>query len=220
MMKNFNDIVEQIKDVVSADYPGKKIFDKDIAGLLGISQMNFATMKKRDKIPYEELLEFCARRSIAINWLLFGQSPESLIESTNKFYMVRYFSDVSASAGGGGDGDIEDSIELMLEGKFVASLGGERELRNIEALSVSGDSMEPTFSYGDMIFINRNKVDIGRGGIFTINTEGGLFIKRLQKRIDGKIDVISDNKIYDKQTLNAHELTVVGRVVGRFGAVD
>jgi len=220
MMKNFNDIVEQIKDVVSEDFPGKKIFDKDIAGLLGISQMNFATMKKRDKIPYEELLEFCARRSIAINWLLFGQSPESLIESTNKFYMVRYFSDVSASAGGGGVGDIEDSVELMLEGNFVSSLGGERELKNIEALNVSGDSMEPTFSYGDMIFINRSKIDIGRGGIFTINTEAGLFIKRLQKRIDGKIDVISDNKEYAKQTLMPNELNVIGRVVGRFGAVD
>lgn len=220
MMKNFNDIVEQIKDVVSEDFPGKKIFDKDIAGLLGISQMNFATMKKRDKIPYEELLEFCARRSIAINWLLFGQSPESLIESTNKFYMVRYFSDVSASAGGGGVGDVEDSVELMLEGNFVSSLGGEKELKNIEALNVSGDSMEPTFSYGDMIFINRNKIDIGRGGVFTINTEAGLFIKRLQKRIDGKIDVISDNKEYAKQTLMPNELNVIGRVVGRFGAVD
>lgn len=220
MMKNFNDIVEQIKDVVSEDFPGKKIFDKDIAGLLGISQMNFATMKKRDKIPYEELLEFCARRSIAINWLLFGQSPESLIESTNKFYMVRYFSDVSASAGGGGVGDVEDSVELMLEGNFVSSLGGEKELKNIEALNVSGDSMEPTFSYGDMIFINRSKTDIGRGGIFTINTEAGLFIKRLQKRIDGKIDVISDNKEYAKQTLMPNELNVIGRVVGRFGAVD
>jgi phage repressor protein C with HTH and peptisase S24 domain len=134
--------------------------------------------------------------------------------------MVRYFSDVSASAGGGGVGDVEDSVELMLEGNFVSSLGGERELKNIEALNVSGDSMEPTFSYGDMIFINRSKTDIGRGGIFTINTEGGLFIKRLQKRIDGKIDVISDNKEYAKQTLMPDEMNVIGRVVGRFGAVD
>ncbi|MDF1881020.1 LexA family transcriptional regulator [Sulfurimonas sp. MAG313] len=219
-MKEFTDIVDQIKDIVSEDFPGKKIFDKDIAGLLKITQMNFATMKKRNKIPYEELLEFCAKRCIAINWLLFGQSPESLIESTNKFYMVRYFSDVSASAGGGGVGDVEDSVELMLEGNFVASLGGESELKNIEALNVSGDSMEPTFSYGDMIFINRSKLDIGRGGVFTINTEAGLFIKRLQKRLDGKIDVISDNKEYERQTLDPSELMVVGRVVGRFGAVD
>lgn len=220
MIKEFNEIVDQIKDIVSEDFPGKKIFDKDIAGLLDITQMNFATMKKRNKIPYEELLEFCARRSIAINWLLFGQSPESLVESTNRFYMVRYFSDVQASAGGGGNIEDEESIELMLEDSFVTALGGERELKNIEALNVSGDSMEPTFSYGDMIFINRSKTDIGRGGVFTINSDAGLFIKRLQKRIDGKIDVISDNKEYEKQTLEPHELTVIGRVVGRFGSVD
>jgi hypothetical protein len=219
-MKNFTDIVEEIKDIVSADFPGKKVFDKDIAELLGISQMNFATMKKRDKIPFHELLDFCAKRSIAINWLLYGQSPESLVEPTNRFYMVRYFSEVSASAGGGAYNDDEEYEPLMLEANFVALLGGERELRHIEAINVSGDSMEPTFSYGDIVFINRSKTDIGRGGVFTINTVHGLFIKRVQKRIDGKIDIISDNKDYPTQTAMPEEIEVIGRVVGRFGGVE
>ena len=219
-MKNFHDIVEEIKDVVSVDFKGKKIFDKDIASLLEITQMNFATMKKRNKIPYEELLNFCASRSIAINWLLFGQSPESLVEATNKVYMVRYFSAANASAGGGGFSDDESYENLALEGHFVDTLGGEKELRNIEALNVSGDSMEPTFSYGDMIFINRSKTDIGRGGIFTINTEHGLFIKRIQQRIDGKLDIISDNKEYAMLTVEPQEIDVLGRVVGCFGGVD
>ncbi len=219
-MKSFIDVVEEIKNIISEDYPGKKIFDKDIAETLGISQMNFATMKKRDKIPFHELLDFCARRSIAINWLLYGQSPESLIESTNRFYMVRYFRDVSASAGGGAYNDDEHYEPLMLESSFVAALGGEHELKHIEAINVSGDSMEPTFSYADIVFINRSKRDIGRGGLFTINTEHGLFIKRIQKRIDGKIDIISDNKDYPIQIAHPDELEVIGRVVGRFGGVE
>lgn len=219
-MKSFNEIVEQIKDIVSEDLPGKKIFDKDVANLLGISQMNFATMKKRDKIPFNELLDFCAKRSIAINWLLYGQSPESLVESTNRFYMVRYFSEVSASAGGGAYNDDEAYEPLMLEENFVVSLGGERELRNIEAINVSGDSMEPTFSYGDIVFVNRSKNDVSRGGVFTINTEHGLFIKRLQKRVDGKIDIISDNRDYPVQIAAPHEVEIIGKVVGRFGGVE
>lgn len=219
-MKQFGDIVEELKDIVSEEFPGKKVFDKDIAGLLGISQMNFATMKKRDKIPFNELLDFCAKRSIAINWLLYGQSPESLVEPTNRFYMVRYFTEVSASAGGGAYNDDENYEPLMLGESFVASLGGERELHHIEAINVSGDSMEPTFSYGDIVFVNRSKTDIGRGGIFTINTEHGLFIKRVQKRIDGKLDIISDNKDYPKQTASPEEVDVIGRVVGRFGGVE
>jgi len=181
--------------------------------------MNFATMKKRDKIPFTELLDFCALKSISINWLLYGQSPESLIEATNKFYMIKYFNDVSASAGGGADSQIVESEDLVIPAPFIDMLGGEKELKYIEAINVSGDSMEPTFSYNDIVFINRSKTDLGRGGIFTIRTDGGLFIKRVQKRIDGKIDVISDNKVYSTLTLQPNEIEVIGRVVNRFGNI-
>ncbi|ABB44374.1 putative phage repressor [Sulfurimonas denitrificans DSM 1251] len=219
-MKNFLDIVEEIKSIVSSQYSGKKIYDKDVADILGISQMNFATMKKRNKIPFGELLDFCALKSISINWLLYGQSPESLVEATNRFFMIKYFSDVSASAGGGAELENESNEMIKIPQEFVAMLGGERELKHIEAINVSGDSMEPTFSYNDIVFINRDKKDLQRGGIFTIRTESGLFIKRVQKRIDGKIDVISDNPIYSTQTLNLGEIEVIGRVVSRFGNVD
>ncbi|DAB30117.1 MAG TPA: phage repressor protein [Sulfurimonas sp. UBA12504] len=219
-MNSFSEIVEEIKSIVSNDFGSRKIFDKDVADVLGISQMNFATMKKRNKVPFTELLDFCATKSISINWMLYGQSPESLIESTNKFYIVKYFNDINASAGGGADVECESLEELEIPEAFVTILGGERELKNIEAINVSGDSMEPTFSYNDIVFINRTKTDLGRGGIFTIRTEAGLFIKRVVRRMDGKIDIISDNKVYDTQTFHPNELEVVGRVVGRFGNVD
>nr|WP_275717362.1 LexA family transcriptional regulator [Sulfurimonas sp. SAG-AH-194-L11] len=206
--------------MVSSEFSTKKVFDKDVADVLGISQMNFATMKKRNKIPFTELLDFCAKKAISINWLLYGQSPESLVEATNKFYMVKYLSNVNASAGGGTDEQYEEIKELEIPEHFMFMLGGERELKNIEAINVSGDSMEPTFSYNDIVFINRSKTDLNRGGIFTIRTEAGLFIKRIQKRIDGQIDVISDNSVYSTQTLSPNEIEVLGRVVSRFGDVD
>ena len=219
-MNSFTEIVEEIKSIVSSSFASKKVFDKDVADVLGITQMNFATMKKRNKIPFSELLDFCASKSISINWILYGQSPESLVDATNKFYMVKYFNDVNASAGGGGDAQCEEIEELEIPEQFLFMLGGERELKHIEAINVSGDSMEPTFSYNDIVFINRSKTDLQRGGIFTIRTEAGLFIKRVQKRIDGKIDIISDNKVYSTQTLNKNEIEVIGRVVSRFGDVD
>jgi DNA-binding Xre family transcriptional regulator len=219
-MNSFANIVEEIKSIVSSEFSAKKVFDKDVADILGISRMNFATMKKRDKIPFTELLDFCARKTISINWLLYGQSPESLIEATNKFYMIKYFNDVNASAGGGTEEQLEEIQELEIPEQFVFMLGGERELKHIEAINVSGDSMEPTFSYNDIVFINRSKKDLNRGGIFTIKTDAGLFIKRVQTRIDGKIDIISDNSVYSTQTLLPNEIEVVGRVVSRFGDVD
>lgn len=219
-MNSFSEIVEEIKSIISNDFGSRKIFDKDVADTLGISQMNFATMKKRNKVPFTELLDFCATKSISINWMLYGQSPESLVESTNRFYIVKYFNDVNASAGGGATTESEELHELEIPEEFLAMIGGERELRYIEAINVSGDSMEPTFSYNDIVFVNRSKTDLQRGGIFTIRTEAGLFIKRIVQRIDGKIDIISDNKVYATQTLDPRELEVIGRVVSRFGNVD
>ncbi len=219
-MKSFSDIVEDIKNIISPEFEGRKVFDKDVADVLGISRVNFATLKKRNRIPFNELLDFCAKRSISINWLLYGQSPESLVEATNRYYTIKYFHDLSASAGGGAEADVEEVEELEIPEHFVSYLGGERELKNIEALKVSGDSMEPTFSYDDIIFLNRAKTDIQRGGVFVIQTEGGLFIKRLLSRVDGKVDIISDNEIYPMQTLPFDQIEVVGRVVAKFGEVD
>jgi DNA-binding Xre family transcriptional regulator len=219
-MKSFLEIVEEIKNVVSSEFNSKKMYDKDVADILGISQMNFATMKKRNKIPFGELLDFCAKKSISINWILYGQSPESLVEATNKLFMVKYFSDINASAGGGSDIEDEAKEMVAIPYEFAILLGGERELKNIEALNVTGDSMEPTFSYNDIIFINKSKTDLQRGGVFIIKTEAGLFIKRVQKRKDGKIDIISDNRVYPVETLNLNEVEIIGKVVSRFGNVD
>ncbi len=219
-MNSFSTIVEEIKDIVSSDFNSKKVFDKDIAQVLGITQMNFATMKKRNKIPFTELLDFCAVKSISINWILYGQSPESLIEATNKIYMIKYYNDINASAGGGSSIENESIEEVEIPEQFIAILGGEKELKNIEAINVSGDSMEPTFSYNDIVFINRKKNNFNKGGIFTIRTENGLFIKRIKIKENNMIDIISDNPEYTIQTLNQNEIKIIGQVVSKFGEVD
>jgi len=216
-MNSFAKIVDEIKNIVSLDFKSKKVFDKDVANILGITQMNFATMKKRNKIPFTELLDFCAVKSISINWILYGQSPESLIEPTHKLYVIKYFNNISASAGGGSEIDSEQIENVEIPEQFVLSLGGEKELKNIEAINVSGDSMEPTLNYNDIVFINRKKTDFSRGGVFVIRTESGLFIKRVEQREDGRVEVISDNKIYTKQILENDNLEIIGKVVSRFG---
>ncbi|NPA59494.1 MAG: phage repressor protein [Epsilonproteobacteria bacterium] len=219
-MKKFLEIVEEIKCIVSSEFSPKKVFDKDVADILGISQMNFATMKKRNKVPFNELMDFCASRKISINWILYGQSPESLIEATNKFYMVRYFENINASAGGGADEDYETIGQLEIPEHFAVMLGGEKELENVEAINVTGDSMEPTFSYDDIVFINRNKKDFAKGGIFTIRTEAGLFIKRIKKLSDTTVEIISDNLVYSSEVLDISEIDVLGKVICKFGVID
>lgn len=52
----------------------RKIYDKDIANALSMSQQNFATSKRRGSIPYENILLFCKRNNISIDTTFFGET--------------------------------------------------------------------------------------------------------------------------------------------------
>ena len=59
-MRDFHAIINELK-LLLADGKKIKILDKDVANLLDISQSKFATIKKRNVIPYENILVFCER---------------------------------------------------------------------------------------------------------------------------------------------------------------
>jgi len=211
---DFKTILPKLKDVISKELGDKKVFDKDVADALGINQLTFATMKNRGKIPYQEILEFCAKRKISINWLFYDQATKSLEEETEKYANVRYFGDIYASAGGGSFTDDESHESMLLDPQMVELLGGKSEIKSIDSINVLGDSMEPTFYENDIIFINRQMKDFKKGGVFVVSTPNGLFIKRLSLRSDGMIDLISDNPLYTPESVIADSVEIIGRVVG------
>ncbi|MFV0561561.1 S24 family peptidase [Malaciobacter mytili] len=213
-----NEIIEKLKDIISADGKRGKVFDKDVADELDLSQANFATMKNRGKIPFQNILDFCAKKKISINWLLYNQNPNSLLDSTDK-YWIKYYPDVRVSAGGGAYEDEDASEVFEVPEYFISMLGGKENLKNIDAINVVGDSMEPTLNSGNIIFIDKTKKDSKREGIYAFTTIHGLFVKRIQQRVDGNLDIISDNKDYPIQILNSHEINILGKVVSSFGMV-
>ena len=212
-MMNLGDIIEKLKDVISETKAGGKVFDKDVATLLNIPQATFATMKKRNSIPYEEILEFCALKKISVNWLFFDQAVDMLKEETEKFFQIRYFSDIRASAGGGAEVFDENYETISIDEKIMQNMVGMGNTE-LEAIHVDGESMEPTLQDGSIVFIDRTQTDINKNGVFIASTTGGLFIKRIQQRADGMIELISDNSMYPPQAINPAEVTIVGKVVG------
>lgn len=217
-MLDVSEIIDKLKDIISSDGKNGKVFDKDVATSLELSQANFATMKNRGKIPYSNILNFCAIKKISINWLLYNQNPGSLVDSTDK-YWVKYYPSVAVSAGGGAY-ESEDNFEsLEVPQYFINMLGGQENLKNIDAINVVGDSMEPTLNNDNIIFVDKTRNDAARDGIYAFTTVHGLFVKRIQKRVDGNLDIISDNKDYPSQILSAGDIKVVGKVISSFGMV-
>ena len=208
------DVIDKLKDILSETIVGKKVFDKDVADALNIPQATFATMKKRNSIPYEEILEFCALKKISVNWLFFDQAVDMLKEETDKFFQVRYFSDIRASAGGGAYGFDEEEHEMIRIDQMIMHNMVGMGNTELEAIHVDGESMEPTLQDGSIVFVDRTQTNINKNGIFIASTTGGLFIKRIQQRADGMVELISDNSMYPAQAISPEEVSIVGKVVG------
>lgn len=221
---NIQEIIEKLKDILSAEHPDKKIFDKDVAAALEMSKESLSHLKKKNGIPYEQISKFCAKRKISINWVLYDQMPKSLEEETEKYTRIKHFTRVNASAGGGGFNYDEDYEYLSIDKKLLDSLykSNNSNPNAIAALNVMGDSMEPTLLDTEVILFDKDDLDVSKGGIFIVSTNAGLFVKRVALKIDGALELISDNKSYNSEMIAPEELDAIrllGKVIGRVGLV-
>jgi len=212
-MYELKSVIKKIKNILAQENKGVKIFDKDVAKALDIPQTTFATMKKRNSIPFKEILQYCAKNRLSINWLFFDQTVDMLAIQTEKYFQVRYFSDIRASAGGGADVFNENYEILSIDRTIMDNIAPFSD-KEIEAINVDGDSMEPTLQNGSIVFIDRTQTNINKDGIYIASTNAGLFIKRIRQRADGNVELISDNKAYSPEIMLPEEINIVGRVVG------
>ena len=217
-------VIEKLKDVISTEIGNKRVFDKDVATSLGLSKESLAQHKKNNTIPYREISYFCANKKISINWVLFEQLPKDLEEETVKYTKIKYYANVNASAGGGAINFEEDYELIAVDSVFLNSLtkSGNITSKHIIAINVLGDSMSPTLNDKDIVLCDTTKFDINKGGVFVVLGSGGLFVKRVGLTIDGKIELISDNKNYTSHMLDYSDLEqfrIFGKVIGKVGEV-
>jgi hypothetical protein len=77
-MIDFYEVMERVRQVLSAQDKKTKILDKDIADSLELDPQYFAVIKRRKKIPYEALAHFCKTHQLSMNWILLAQKPQYL----------------------------------------------------------------------------------------------------------------------------------------------
>lgn len=87
---------------------------------------------------------------------------------------------------------------------------------NLALVTGIGDSMAPTFHDGDVLMVDRGISDVKVDAVYVLSLKDELYIKRLQRRPDGSVLMISDNKSYEPYLIVNGErdmFRVLGRVV-------
>ena len=208
-MQNYNEILEKLKDILSLELKNKKVFDKDIALVLKIDYDNFRKQKARGTIPYYEIMSFLAKRNISINWFFFNQLPESLIENTSNYIILKYQKNIIGSAGGGAINYEINTEPLIIDKQLLDHINS--SYKYTEVLQVFGESMEPNIKDGSLIFVDKSKKDINDKDIYLINTIEGIFVKKL-KIADNRYYMKSINPVFSEIELNLFD--IIGTVKG------
>lgn len=213
-MQNYNEILEKIKDILSQELGNKKIFDKDIAQALNINYDNFRKQKARNTIPYYEIMSFLAIRNISINWFFFNQLPESLVENTSNYIILKYQKNIIGSAGAGAINYSINTEPLIIDKELLNYINS--SYKYTEIIKVFGESMNPIIKDNSLIFIDTLIKDIKDKNIYAVNLNGEIFIKQIRVKKD-LYYLKSINPDYED--IKAKDLVVIGRVTGVFNKV-
>jgi len=187
-------IIDNLKDVLSQELGNKRVFDKDVAYALGLSKESLSHLKRRNRIPYEAIVTFCAKRAISINWILCDQLPSSLEEKTERYVRIKYFKELRTSAGGGAWNEEEgfEYLNIYCEGLNTLS---HFKAEHLHAIEVMGDSMEPTLKNADILLCDTSRTVLEDEKVYVIQTPDGLLVKRVVM-MDNGIVLRSDNSLY------------------------
>ncbi|MDR0703202.1 MAG: helix-turn-helix domain-containing protein [Azoarcus sp.] len=187
------------------------------------------TSRKFARMPAMMKLAADSGRLVLVDW----EKPEEAITKANALLksgarapLVKKYQDsivipVLDVAGSMGHGAMMPDHEEPIERMTVTAAWIRRNISvsrpsNLALITGYGDSMQGTFDDGDLLLVDRGVTDIKIDGVFVLALNDQLYIKRLQRRPNGSVLMISDNRKYEPYLIENGErdkFQVLGRVV-------
>lgn len=180
---------------------------EDVAEKLGYKRTTASTWRSRG-LP----------NVVKLKYSQYTKSNNTIIKSeidnevTSAIVKLHYYPNISASAGYGISNE-DDSHELLeISRPFLIALGL-RVFKNLDLIRVSGDSMEPFISNGEMVIVERAH-EAKNNEIVIANINGEVYVKKLQRDPFGKcVKLISANPLYMDIELKEDELEYL-KIIG------
>lgn len=217
------DLGRRLTDVrEAAGYRSRKALADDL-------KMNAETLggyERGDTVPdYAFLSLYREKFGINLNWLITGEGDMFFATSPSKSsipawlndidFSILPFYDIEASAGPGRVPAHELlSGVVAFDRNLLRALGATPD--RCEVIWAQGDSMQPTIPDGSLLVVDPTQTDVRNGHIMVISVGDDLLVKRIRRRLDGLIDLISDNPAYTPETIGRdtiQQLRVIGRVI-------
>ncbi len=177
------------------------------------------TAPRRDKLQ-----KVADALGVTAEWLQFGApAPENrdqarqVVHLRDEVEIPRF--DARASMGPGAiipENDTIVEFVRVTKSWIREALPTFTSMSNLALMPAHGDSMEESFSDGDLLWIDTGVCEVKIDAVYVLALNDQLYVKRLQRRPDGSILMISDNKKYEPYLIENGErqrFRVLGRVI-------
>lgn len=209
-----------ITETMEIRFPGRRVQASDFAELCQIPDTSLRNYLNGKSIPGgENLARISAATGVSIDWLLTGQGLR--LREGNLLF--------SKPGAKGSEAEILSDIVMLpvinAEGKrppYVATSKSwleqhiHTEIKDLTVAQVTGDSMEPTLSNGDLVIVDSQERDLDQilEGLYLVAIEHYRKVKRLERRRQ-KIRVLHDNPNYGVEVYSLADFLLEVEVIGR-----
>jgi phage repressor protein C with HTH and peptisase S24 domain len=208
---------EEFGSILNRLRKDKGLSQEDVAKAIGVSRVAVSKWESGDteNVKHANLSRLSRLFGISIDDLLSGSSTATftttedlsvrsdvrpIIEWSSpddlpdgEYVIIPRF-DVHVSAGNGHV--IYEEIKMAQGHAYRTEFIKRNGLyaRNLIAIYAKGSSMEPRIRDGDSLLVDRAQTSITDGSVYVVSYAGEVRVKRLQRRPDGGLVIVSDNK--------------------------
>jgi phage repressor protein C with HTH and peptisase S24 domain len=210
-----------------------------LARAMGVSPSAFRKWLKGEAEPSRErLVALAEAASVSVGWLARGEGPEPLIQGVGRpsrespdagrqagldrqRFVLLPKRPEAAAAGSETPAAPPGSEYMALRDDWIrTTFGIEPDRLLLE--TARGESMLPRIHDGDLLLVDTTEDHFRSFGVYVIEIGGERLVKRVQRKVDGSLTLISDNSAYEADHVPAAEaagVTVIGRVLWSCGPV-
>lgn len=207
-------VLEKIRQVIEFN----KITLDEFAEKIGEKPTRLKdVLRGKQRPPLEMIQSIVENFQIDANWLIGKGGNFHPIEEIDKdeyAYIPMYDVEVSAGNGAAAYGVAEPANHLAYRKDWLKLRG--LFAKDLNCVTARGDSMEPTIHSKDTLLVDTSKNNPRDGQIYVIRSGDTLWVKRIQKQIDGSLLLISDNETYPPMSLmlsDHPDIQVIGQVI-------
>jgi phage repressor protein C with HTH and peptisase S24 domain len=211
-----------------------------LARAMSVSPSAFRKWLRGEAEPSRErLVALADAAKVNVAWLVAGEGPAPTLTKadhaggrarpggpaqgidTIRFIALPKHAEGAAAGPGDPSGPRPDSEFIAFRHDWVRAVLGIAPEDLIMETAV-GESMRPTIQDGDLLLVDTTDRTFSSFGVYVLEIRGERLVKRVQRKLDGTLVLISDNDTYQPDQVAGAMLdgvTVIGRVVWGGGTI-